>query len=166
MTTAAAPSTVDLLFLLNQASHALQTHLTAALAEEEVTPRDHCVLAKAMLGEYTQGQLAAMAALDKTTMVVTLDALERDGLAERRLSSSDRRARIIAVTEAGERVVAAADAIVALTYSDVLAALPERQRGLFLDSLNRLVGGRLSTPPECDKPPRRRTPRARATVPQ
>jgi DNA-binding MarR family transcriptional regulator len=154
----------DLLFLLAQASHALATELTVRLAELGITPRSHCVLAKALAGELTQSQVAEQCALDKTTMVVTLDALERDGLAERRTSSSDRRARIIGVTEAGERVVAAADAIVALTYSDVLAALPERQRGAFLDSLNRLVDGRLATPPECRKPPRRRAPRVPAAA--
>src|SRR5919112_385478 len=90
----------DLAFLLSQASHALATELTARLDEVGITPRSYCVL-------------------DKTTMVVTLDALERAGLAERRPSRTDRRARIIAVTEEGERVVVAADAIVALTYSDV-----------------------------------------------
>ena len=123
------------------------------------------MLSQALGGELTQSQVAEQCALDKTTMVVTLDALERDGLAERRPSSTDRRARIIAVTEVGERVVAAADAIVALTYSDVLAALPEGQREPFLDSLTRLVGGRLANPAACDKPPRRRAPRAPATVP-
>ncbi len=150
----------DLLFLLAQASHALATELTVRLAEVDITPRSHCVLSKAMSGELTQTQVAELCALDKTTMVVTLDALERAGLAERRPSSSDRRARIIGVTEEGERVVAAADAIVALTYSDVLAALPERQREAFLESLDRLVRGRLAAPPECSKPPRRRAPRA------
>ena len=155
----------DLAFLLSQAAHALVTELTARLAELGITPRAHCVLSRALAGERTQTQVAEQCALDKTTMVVTLDALERAGLAERRLSSSDRRARIIAVTEEGERVVAAADAIVALTYSDVLAALPESQREPFLDSLTRLVTGRLSTPPACEKPPRRRAPRVPATVP-
>jgi MarR family transcriptional regulator for hemolysin len=160
-----APET-DLAFLLSQASHALVTELTARLAELGISPRAHCVLSKALGAELTQSQVAERCALDKTTMVVTLDALERDGLAQRRASGTDRRARIIAVTEAGERVVAAADAIVALTYSDVLAALPEVQREPFLDSLTRLVGGRLATPPACDKPPRRRAPRMpAATVP-
>ena len=155
----------DLAFLLSQASHALATELTARLADVGITPRSHCVLATAMSGELTQSQVAERCALDKTTMVVALDALERDGLAERRPSGSDRRARIIAVTDEGQRVVAAADAIVALTYSDVLAALPERQREPFLDSLRRLVGGRLAAPTPCEKPPRRRAPRAPATVP-
>jgi DNA-binding MarR family transcriptional regulator len=158
-----APET-DLAFLLSQASHALATELTARLAEVGITPRAHCVLSKALTGELTQTQVADACALDKTTMVVTLDALEREGLAERRLSRTDRRARIIAVTKKGEQVAAAADAIVALTYSDVLAALPERQREPFLDGLSRLVGGRLSAPPECERPPRRRAPRAPAAA--
>jgi MarR family transcriptional regulator for hemolysin len=164
-TKAPARPETDLAFLLSQASHALATELTARLDELGITPRAHCVLSRALGGEFTQTQVAEQCALDTTTMVVTLDALERDGLAERRASSTDRRARIIAVTESGERVVSAADAIVALTYSDVLASLPERQREPFLDSLTRLVGGRLSAPPECAHPPRRRAPRAPATVP-
>lgn len=162
---AASRPEADLAFLLAHASHALVTELTARLAELGISPRAHCVLSKALAGEFTQTQVGEQCALDKTTMVVTLDALERQGLAERRPSSSDRRARIIAVTEEGERVATAADAIVALTYSDVMAALPERQREPFLDSLARLVGGRLATPPECEKPPRRRAPRAPAAVP-
>ena len=164
-TTRALRPEADLAFLLAQASHALATELTARLSEIGITPRSYCVLSKAMDGELTQSRVGELCALDKTTMVVTLDALERDGLAERRPSLTDRRARIIAVTEAGERVVVAGDAIVALTYSDVLAALPESQREPFLDSLTRLVGGRLSAPAACDKPPRRRAPRARAAVP-
>ncbi|HKH05801.1 MAG TPA: MarR family transcriptional regulator [Acidimicrobiales bacterium] len=159
MTTAAAPSTVDLLFLLNQASHALQTHLTAALAEEEVTPRDHCVLAKAMLGEYTQGQLAAMAALDKTTMVVTLDHLEKAGLAERRPSSTDRRARIVAVTDKGRALVERTQGIVDGTFDETLAHLPEEERGAFVDALMRLVEGPLAAPSHTARPVRRRAQR-------
>ena len=159
MTTAAAPSTVDLLFLLNQASHALQTHLTAALAEEEVTPRDHCVLAKAMLGEYTQGQLAAMAALDKTTMVVTLDHLEKAGLAERRPSSTDRRARIVAVTDKGRALVERTQGIVDGTFDETLAHLPEEERGAFVDALMRLVEGPLAVPSHTARPVRRRAQR-------
>ena len=162
---AASRPEADVAFLLSQASHALATELTARLAELGISPRAHCVLSKALAGEFTQTHVAEQCALDKTTMVVTLDALERQGLAERRPSGTDRRARIIAVTEEGERVATAADAIVALTYSDVMAALPERQREPFLESLAQLVGGRLSTPPECEKPPRRRAPRAPAAVP-
>ena len=98
--------TADLIFLLSQAAHALTTELTAELDGLGITPRSHCVLTHALEGEQTQIQLAERCALDKTTMVVTVDELERAGLAERRPSPTDRRARIIAVTDAGREKVA------------------------------------------------------------
>jgi MarR family transcriptional regulator for hemolysin len=162
-TTATKPPSkvdVDLMFLLSQASHALETEMTAALHALGISPRAHCVLAHALCGELTQSQVAEQCALDKTTMVVTMDELERAGLAERRPSSTDRRARIIAVTPAGERIVADANAIVARIYAEVLAALPAGQRDAFVAGLAQLVGGRLSTPAKCERPVRRRAVRA------
>ena len=156
-----APSKVDvdLMFLLAQASHALETEMTAQLQALGISPRAHCVLTHALRGELTQSQVAEQCALDKTTMVVTMDELERAGLAERRASGTDRRARIIAVTKAGERSVAEANAIVARIYAEVLGALPAGQRDAFVAGLAQLVGGRLSTPAKCERPVRRRAVR-------
>src|SRR3954451_20839594 len=92
------PCTGDLCWLLSQASHTLTTELTAALEQVGISPRAHMVLAAALTGEHTQIELARMVGLDKTTMVVTLDELQEAGLAERRPSATDRRARVIAVT--------------------------------------------------------------------
>jgi MarR family transcriptional regulator, transcriptional regulator for hemolysin len=156
----------DLAFLLSWASHALATELTAGLAGLGVSPRAYCVLVKAMPGDLTQTQLAEACGLDKTTMVVTMDELERGGLAERRPSDTDRRARIIAVTRAGERLVAKANRIVNGIHTDVLAALPEAERHAFVSGLVRLVGGRLANPVRCDRPVRRRAPRAPAAAPR
>ena len=156
-----APSKVevDLMFLLAQASHALETEMTAQLQALGISPRAHCVLTHALRGELTQSQVAEQCALDKTTMVVTMDELEKAGLAERRPSGTDRRARIIAVTKAGERSVAEANAIVARIYAEVLGALPAGQRDAFVAGLAQLVGGRLSTPAKCERPVRRRAVR-------
>src|ERR687894_2272313 len=93
--------TVDLIFMLNEAARSLQTELTAGLEAVGTTPRSYCVLSKALEGECTQIELAKRSGLDKTTMVVTVDELERAGLAERRPSPTDRRARVIAVTDKG-----------------------------------------------------------------
>ncbi len=87
------------------------TELTAALEDLGVSPRAHSVLATALTGEYSQGEIARIVGLDKTTMVVTVDELEAAGLAERRPSSSDRRARVIVVSEAGEQKVREADRV-------------------------------------------------------
>src|SRR3954470_5802234 len=102
----------DLTGLLNMAGHVLSNRLAAALAVVGLTPRMQCVLVHALEQERTQIQLAALADLDKTTMVTTVDDLERRGLAERRPSATDRRARIIAVTEAGRSAAAEGQRIV------------------------------------------------------
>ncbi|MQA27988.1 MAG: MarR family transcriptional regulator [Micromonosporaceae bacterium] len=156
-----APTDIDrdLTFLLAQAAHALQTELTAGLAALGISPRGHCVLHRALPGDLTQSQLAELCNLDKTTMVVTIDELEREGLAERRPSSTDRRARIIAVTDAGKDITERGQAIVTRIHGDVLATLPGAERQAFVDALVHLVDGRLATPAQCEKPVRRRAPR-------
>jgi MarR family transcriptional regulator for hemolysin len=156
MSTGAPARTVpDLTGTLLHVGYVLTTRLTAALAEIDVTPREHCVLWHAMEADRTQIQLAELADLDKTTMVVTIDRLEQAGLAERRPSGKDRRARIISVTEAGRRVVAEATEIVDRVHEEVLAALPAAERQPFVDALTRLLEGPLATPVECDRPVRR-----------
>ena len=102
----------DLLFLLSWASHALQTEHAAGLAELGISPRAHYVLAQAHTGELTQREIGERCGVDKTTMVVTLDQLERAGLAERRPVPTDRRARLVAVTPAGEQVLRQAQQVV------------------------------------------------------
>jgi MarR family transcriptional regulator, transcriptional regulator for hemolysin len=150
-----APTEADLGLLLSRAAHGLHTELTAGLTALGISPRAHCVLSKAMGNELTQSQLAGLCALDKTTMVVTIDELEKAGLAERRLSSADRRARIISVTPEGERMVARGQEIVARIYDDVLGALPEGDRSAFVDALTRIVESRLAEPTPCERPVRR-----------
>jgi MarR family transcriptional regulator, transcriptional regulator for hemolysin len=146
----------NLCWLLARASPSLTTQLTTALADLGVSPRAHCVLSTAMTGEFTQTALAQAVGLDKTTMVVTLDELEAAGLAERRPAAGDRRARIVAVTKAGQRKVARARQIVDGIQADVLASLPARDREQFVAALARLVGERLAEPSACQAPVRRR----------
>ena len=156
MTTSAPSRTVpDLSFLLTHAGHVLATQMTAAFAELGISPRGYCVLFHALETERTQIELAAIADLDKTTMVVTVDELEKAGLAERRPSSTDRRARVITVTDAGRQAVIEGTRIADRVHRDVLDALPEEQRGVLTDALTLLVNGHLSTPVESGRPVRR-----------
>jgi DNA-binding MarR family transcriptional regulator len=160
-TQARAEVNADLMFLLSQTSHVLMTELTAGLADLGISQRHYCVLSAALAGkDLTQIRLAELCGMDKTTMVVTMDELEKAGLAERRPSAHDRRVRIIAVTEAGERMVADALKVVDHIYGDVLAALPAGEREALLNGLRRLAAGRLSTPVHCDRQVRRRSPKA------
>jgi DNA-binding MarR family transcriptional regulator len=150
-------------WLLSSVSHAYTTALTAQLDEIHVSPRAHCLLATALQGEYSQTALAQAIGLDKTTMVVTVDALEKAGLVERRMSSTDRRARVVAVTEAGRRKVAEGEAIVARAQEHVLESIPEAQRAPFLAALRHLAGGVDGCSAEMP-PVRRRAPKHAAVA--
>jgi MarR family transcriptional regulator for hemolysin len=155
--TAMAPSRnePDLSFLLDHTSHVLRTRMAAALAEIGLTARMHCVLVHALEEERTQIQLAEIGDMDKTTMVTTVDALEKAGLAERRPSSTDRRARIIAVTDKGAEVARQSQEIVDGVHRDALGSLPEPDRKALLTALNALVSDHLATPAESPQGARR-----------
>jgi MarR family transcriptional regulator, transcriptional regulator for hemolysin len=159
MTSIAAPipgrDVLDLSFLLNHTAHVLATRMSSAFAEIGITPRDYCVLAHAMSGQYTQIELAKLSDLDKTTMLNTMDYLEREGYAERTPSPADRRARIITVTPAGAGLVAAGHEIADRVHREVLDALPEGQREAFTGALNTLVAGPLADAGPLERPVRR-----------
>jgi MarR family transcriptional regulator, transcriptional regulator for hemolysin len=147
-------------WMLGQANHALGSEIAGALAPLGLGHRGYCVLQAAIDAELTQTELAGMIGLDKTTMVVTVDDLESKGYAERIASPTDRRARVIRVTEAGRAKVAEGQDIVQQVQDEVLAALPSGERCAFVDGLMKLVGGRLSGPPPSSAPLRRREQRA------
>ncbi|MFC4946038.1 MarR family winged helix-turn-helix transcriptional regulator [Pseudonocardia sp. GCM10023141] len=151
----------DLSFLLDKASQSLAARMTAALSDVGVTPRGYCVLMKAMPGELTQGEIAEIALLDKTTMVVTVDHLEGAGLARRTPAPTDRRARIVETTDEGAQVVARGRTIIDGVFDDVLGVLTEPERAAFLDAMVKLVGagGPLSGAAQGEQVPRRKSSR-------
>ena len=144
----------DITGLLNMAGHALSNRLSAALEDVDLTPRMQCVLVHALEEERTQIQLAALADLDKTTMVSTVDELERHGLAERRPSTTDRRARIIAVTEKGRLAAEEGQRIVDRVHAEALAGLDDRSG--FVAALGRLAGAARDPGPQPVRRPRGR----------
>jgi MarR family transcriptional regulator, transcriptional regulator for hemolysin len=131
----------DLTGMLNRAGHMLTGRLSSALAEVGLTPRTQCVLVHALERDRTQAELAALADLDKTTMVATADALEQLGYARRVPSAADRRARIIEVTEAGRMAAEAGERIVDRVHAEVLSELEEQDRHAFMDALAHLSEG-------------------------
>lgn len=155
--TAMAPvrAEADLSFLLDRTSHVLRTRMAAALAEIGLTARMHCVLVHALEEERTQAQLAVIGDMDKTTMVVTVDALERAGLAERRPSAADRRARIIAVTDKGREVAERSQRIVDGVHRAALGSLPAEDREVLVRALRNLTEGHLAEAVEAPSAARR-----------
>jgi MarR family transcriptional regulator, transcriptional regulator for hemolysin len=148
----------NLNWLLTQAHYALASELAAAFEPLGLTPRGHSVLGAAMSGVHTQKQLADLVGLDKTTMVATLDELERAGFARRVPSPADRRAHVIEVTPEGRRKVTAANKVAKRVQTDVLDTLDDQVAADLVDALGHLVRERLAEPAAC-KGMRRREPR-------
>ena len=151
------PLTADLGWLLSTAAYALKTQITDALADTGISPRQQHVLMAAGCGAHTQSDLVATIGLDKTTLVTTLDDLERQGLVERRPAPHDRRARMVVVTKAGQQKLEEGQAFVAKVQAEILESLPAKDRAVFLEALSHLVDGRLSErmPGDVCRAPRR-----------
>jgi DNA-binding MarR family transcriptional regulator len=157
-----APPSIDLSFLLNQAAYAFAARLGTALDDAVgLSVREYCVLWKADEGERSQSEIAQLAGLDKTTMVVTLDALERAGFAQRRVSSTDRRARVVAVTPEGRRVLHRGFATASQITDEVLSSLDDVHRTALVDALGQLTRGVLATPSHTAPQRRKQVPPSR-----
>ena len=149
----------ELCSMLSRASYGMMSALAAALDQVGISHRAYSVLSTAQGADLSQIELAREVGLDKTTMVVTLDELERSGLAERQPSKTDRRARVIVVTPAGRKLVRDAEKVTGEVRSSVLDQLDPEERVAFMSALTKLVDGPLGDPAECNQPVRRRTVR-------
>lgn len=134
-------------WLLARAGQQVGTALTAAVGPLGLTPRELSVLSAAAPVPRPQLGLAVAVGLDKTTMVATVDALERRGLVRREQHPDDRRIRLVAVTGDGRRLLGRASAAADAAERQLLAGLPERDRDRLVPLLRRLVQSAPGGPP-------------------
>ncbi|MBA3792921.1 MAG: MarR family transcriptional regulator [Rubrobacter sp.] len=140
-------------WLMSRASHTIGAALMGSLAPLGLNLRDYTVLIAAERAAIegvpqTQLALAQSARLDKSTMVVAVDALENEGLVERRPDQKDRRARIVVPTDAGRKLLARAEGVVLGVEDDVLADLSAEELRVVRGLLTRLVVERRSADDE------------------
>ncbi len=86
-----------------------------------------------------QQELGAAMGIDRTTMVSLVDQLEGARLAKRRPSAKDRRAREIAITPKGRRLLGRARGMLSEAEDDVLAGLTAEERRDLLTLLRRAL---------------------------
>jgi DNA-binding MarR family transcriptional regulator len=86
-----------------------------------------------------QQELGAAMGVDRTTMVSLIDQLEGAGLAKRRPSAKDRRAREVAITPKGRRLLGRARRIISETEDDLLAGLTAEERHDLVTLLRRAL---------------------------
>ena len=133
-------------WLLARASHAVATAVAAALRAQGLSLRGYVVLRSAEAQPLPQQSLAALTGLDKSTMVATVDELERSGLVERRPDPADRRVRLVTVTDAGRAAADLARTVVARTEHELLADLGD-DREVLRRLLQTALDGRLGALP-------------------
>jgi DNA-binding MarR family transcriptional regulator len=79
-------------------------------------------------GAITQHALGKCVGIDPSSMVATIDELERQGLVERRRHPSDRRAHALHLTPLGKRTLARGRELAKQAQSDLLAPLSPEER--------------------------------------
>lgn len=92
-----------------------------------------------------QQELGSALGIDRSTMVSLIDELESAGLARRRPSATDRRAREIAITPKGRRLLQRARGLILQVEDEVLAGLTAEERHELLTLLRRALD---SAPPQ------------------
>jgi DNA-binding MarR family transcriptional regulator len=92
-------------------------------------------------GPLSQQRLGERAAMDRTTVVAIVDALEEAGYVERRRDPSDRRAYALEITDAGREWLEDTRAIILGVENDFLAPLTAAEQRTLVDLLQRLLTG-------------------------
>jgi DNA-binding MarR family transcriptional regulator len=86
-----------------------------------------------------QQELGSALGIDRSTMVALIDQLESAGLAKRRPSATDRRAREIAITPKGRRLLERSRRMISETEDEVLAGLSAEERSELVSLLRRAL---------------------------
>jgi MarR family transcriptional regulator, temperature-dependent positive regulator of motility len=86
-----------------------------------------------------QARVATMIAYDRVTIGGVIERLVRKGLVQRTVSQADRRARVLILTEAGEKLFAEILPIVRAVQVEILAPLSSEEGRMFKLLLGKLL---------------------------
>ncbi|WP_405564782.1 MarR family winged helix-turn-helix transcriptional regulator [Streptomyces sp. NBC_01180] len=92
-------------------------------------------------GAMDQGRLGALANLDKSTVAPLLDRLLRRGLVDIAKDDSDRRRKLVSITESGRELATSLAPAVVSVNEQMLAHFSPQERDQFLALLRRAVQG-------------------------
>jgi DNA-binding MarR family transcriptional regulator len=127
----------QLFFRLWRASH---VRVAGALGSVGLTPALFALLNVIGAREGAiQQELGSALGIDRSTMVSLIDQLESAGLAKRRPSATDRRAREIAITPKGRRLLERSRRMISETEDEVLAGLSAEERSKLVSLLRRAL---------------------------
>ena len=114
-----------------------------AVAEADLTPLEFAVMAytSSVDGEpdLDQSALAARLGVDRNSASLLVGSLESKGLLKRRVSDTDRRARLVRLTARGEKLLAKVRPKAIERQQQVLDVLDPAEREVLLDLLVRVI---------------------------
>ena len=126
-------------FLLSQLGAAVAQEFSSSMAELGLEPRHFALLRSIVAHEgESQSALAEHLSIPPSSMVAIVDQLEERGLVERRVHVSDRRARTLHLTDAGDDVVQRATELAMELESTVCRGLSDEQRSDVIERLHRI----------------------------
>jgi len=120
-------------------SERMRRHYAARVEEFDLTPTQAHLLRELAPGPGQMGELAARLGCDASNVTGLSDRLEARGLVERRAAPGDRRVKVLALTDEGERVHRALWERL-MTDSPVTAGLDPQDQKVLLALLHRAVG--------------------------
>ncbi len=127
-------------FLLAKSHLSLLGQVEAKMGPTDLTGRHYgCLTVIGDEGPMTQQRLGKRMGVDRTTVVAIVDALERNGLVERRRNPEDRRAYALEVTPEGRKWQQRLTEVIVETEDEFLATLSARERKQFVELLQRVL---------------------------
>lgn len=110
--------------------------------EFDLTPLQYSVLSSLKYdGVQDQITIGGHTALDRTTVAVVIENLEKRGLLERQQSERDRRSKIVRITPSGLEIIENVAVGVQQTQQRMLEPLSESEAVLLLDLLQKMADG-------------------------
>jgi DNA-binding MarR family transcriptional regulator len=137
--TSTPPAAEDLADTFFAVAHALKRIVNARFQDTGLSMARLRVLYHLVGGQNVRmGELSTCVDVAPRTMTSTIDAMQRDGLVQRRPDPTDGRATVVSITDEGERSFHEGMRLQALAVADLFDGLDAERRVALLEILDRL----------------------------
>jgi len=110
----------------------------AGMEETELTPLEFSVLAHVSSADIHQAALGLALSVSMQNLTPILDRLEQRGIIARVQSTSDRRVRMIHLTDLGQALMTRSATLVEMVEERLMAAMSPGERLIFIELLDKL----------------------------
>lgn len=145
---------VGIVNLARRLGQVLMSAVSEAVPQDGLRNEFGLLVAISHVSGIDQKSLAAVMALDVTTIGQLVDALEGKSLVRRVNSATDRRVKLVEITDKGRRLIAEYRPRIIKAQAEVLAVLSEQERRTLTDLIARVIQAN----PQHDRPGAGRRP--------